>query len=180
MFLIPQPSPVSMQAASRPPARGPRTPAAAPTNPTAAADSALDTRSEWRTFSNDDQGNDDLSHVGEVANPLLNSEQLFSTIDFGNNAASRDLNRVQQKARNSKDDRILQAAYQEIQALCAVMRLTHQVTNTAKHLFKMTQQTKAFKGKSQASIIASCIFITVGVWALPLSWRRHAAKTADT
>jgi transcription initiation factor TFIIB len=90
----------------------------------------------------------------------LNGEQLFSTIGFGNSAASRDLDRAKQKATNSKDDRILQAAYQEIQALCAAMRLTHQVTNTAKHLFKITQQTKAFKGKSQASIIASCIFIT--------------------
>ena len=119
----------------------------------------IDTRSEWRTFSNDDQGNDDPSRVGEAANPLLNGEQLYSTIGFGNNAASRDLNRAQQKATNSKDDRTLQAAYQEIQALCDAMHFTQQVANTAKHLFKMTQQTKAFKGKSQASIIASCIFI---------------------
>jgi transcription initiation factor TFIIIB Brf1 subunit/transcription initiation factor TFIIB len=42
------------------------------------------------------------------------------------------------------------------------MHLAQQVTNAAKNLFKMTQQTKAFKGKSRASIIASCIFITAG------------------
>jgi len=54
----------------------------------------------------------------------------------------------------------LRAAYQEIQVLCDAKHLTQQVANTVKHLFKMTQQTKALKGKSQASIIASCIFIT--------------------
>ena len=54
----------------------------------------------------------------------------------------------------------LQATYQEIQALCDVMHLTQQIANMAKHLFKMTRQTKTFKGMLPASIIASCIFIT--------------------
>jgi transcription initiation factor TFIIB len=30
----------------------------------------VDTRSEWRTFSNDDQGGDDPSRVGDAGNPL--------------------------------------------------------------------------------------------------------------
>src|SRR5882757_6178644 len=46
-------------------------------------DRIVDTRSEWRTFSNDDQGNDDPSRVGEAANPLLNGSQLQTEISFG-------------------------------------------------------------------------------------------------
>jgi transcription initiation factor TFIIB len=38
----------------------------------------VDMRSEWRTFSNDDQGNDDPSRVGEAANPLLNGKLSIS------------------------------------------------------------------------------------------------------
>lgn len=34
-------------------------------------DRIVDTRSEWRTFANDDQNNDDPSRVGDVGNPLF-------------------------------------------------------------------------------------------------------------
>nr|AAB32639.1 transcription factor IIB, TFIIB=sua7-3 variant [Saccharomyces cerevisiae, Peptide Partial Mutant, 68 aa] [Saccharomyces cerevisiae] len=35
------------------------------------SDKLVDTRSEWRTFSNDDHNGDDPSCVGEASNPLL-------------------------------------------------------------------------------------------------------------
>ena len=62
-------------------------------------DRIVDTRSEWRTFANDDQGNDDPSRVGDAANPLLNGSQLSTTIAFGDGSGrSRDLQRAQNKA----------------------------------------------------------------------------------
>ncbi|CAI7488742.1 CGH_1_collapsed_G0056860.mRNA.1.CDS.1 [Saccharomyces cerevisiae] len=38
------------------------------------SDKLVDTRSEWRTFSNDDHNGDDPSRVGEASNPLFRWE----------------------------------------------------------------------------------------------------------
>jgi len=120
----------------------------------------VDTRSEWRTFSNDDQGNDDPSRVGDAANPLMEGEQLFTSIGHATNSAiSRDLNRTQQKATHSKENRARTAAYSQIDALCASMDFSKQVSTTAQQLYEKTLHTKQFKGKGQDAIIASCIFI---------------------
>ena len=52
-------------------------------------DRIIDTRSEWRTFFNDDQGNDDPSRVGDSANPLLNGPQLETGISYGDGGSGR-------------------------------------------------------------------------------------------
>lgn len=124
-------------------------------------DRIVDTRSEWRTFSNDDQGNDDPSRVGDGANPLLNGSQLQTSISFGDGSSSRsrELHRAQNKATHDKATKGLLAAYKEIGALCDGWNITKNVADTAKHLFKMVDDAKAFKGKSQDAIIAGCIFI---------------------
>ncbi|KAK1031779.1 transcription initiation factor IIB, partial [Friedmanniomyces endolithicus] len=51
----------------------------------------VDMSSEWRTFSNDDQGNDDPSRVGDGPNSLLNGAQLNTSIAFGDGMKSREL-----------------------------------------------------------------------------------------
>ncbi|KAA8567426.1 hypothetical protein EYC84_010443 [Monilinia fructicola] len=82
-------------------------------------DRIVDTRSEWRTFSNDDQGNDDPSRVGDAANPLLNGSQLSTTIAFGDSSVrSRELYRAQGKQGSDKSTKALLAAYKEIGAHC--------------------------------------------------------------
>ena len=120
----------------------------------------IDTRSEWRTFSNDDQGNDDPSRIGDAANPLLRGSQLQTEIGFGDGGLKvRELSRAHNKSNHDKVNKALQAAYGQISALCDSQNISRPTAETAKMLFKMTDDAKLFKGKSQDAIIAGCIFI---------------------
>ena len=123
-------------------------------------DRIIDTRSEWRTFSNDDQNNDDPSRVGDGPNHLLNGEQLSTSIAFGDGSkAARELNRAQNKTSQDKNNRALLAAYKEIGTMCDSVQLAKNVSDTAKHLFKTVHDANVFRGKSQEVVIAGCIFI---------------------
>jgi len=141
-------------------------------------DRIVDTRSEWRTFSNDDQGNDDPSRVGDGANPLLNGSQLQTTIAFGDGSArSRDLLRAQGKSSTDKATKTLLSAYKEIGAHCDAVNIPKNVSDTAKHLFKLVDDAKAFKGKAQEAIIAGCIFIACRQCGVPRTFREIFALT---
>ncbi|KAM3078667.1 transcription initiation factor IIB [Clarireedia jacksonii] len=141
-------------------------------------DRIVDTRSEWRTFSNDDQGNDDPSRVGDAANPLLNGSQLQTTIAFGDSSArSRELYRAQGKQGVDKATKGLLAAYKEIGAHCDAVNIPKNVSDTAKHLFKLVDDAKAFKGKSQEAIVAGCIFIACRQCGVPRTFREIFALT---
>jgi transcription initiation factor TFIIB len=141
-------------------------------------DRIVDTRSEWRTFSNDDQGNDDPSRVGDGANPLLNGSQLQTTIAYTEGSArSRDLLRAQGKSSTDKATKGLLAAYKEIGAHCDAVNIPKNVSDTAKHLFKLVDDAKAFKGKSQEAIIAGCIFIACRQCGVPRTFREIYALT---
>ncbi|PBP22502.1 transcription factor TFIIB [Diplocarpon rosae] len=141
-------------------------------------DRIVDTRSEWRTFANDDQGNDDPSRVGDGANPLLNGSQLTTSISFQDgNARSRDLMRTQNKSSNDKATKGLLAAYKEIGAHCDAVNIPKNVSDTAKHLFKLVDDAKAFKGKSQEAIVAGCIFIACRQCGVPRTFREIYALT---
>ena len=138
----------------------------------------VDSRSEWRTFANDDQGNDDPSRVGDGPNVLLNGSQLSTTIAFADgNARSRDLLRAQGKAGNDKSTKTLLAAYKEIGAHCDAIGLAKNVSDMAKYLFKQVDDGKAFKGKSQDAIIAGCIFIACRQCGVPRTFREIFALT---
>lgn len=138
----------------------------------------VDTRSEWRTFSNDDQGNDDPSRVGDAANPLLNGSQLQTNISFGDGGRNnRDLHRAQNKATHDKTTKTLLAAYKQIGSLCEACAMPMTVADSAKHLFKMTEDAKAFKGKSQDAVIAGCIFIACRQNQVPRTFREIFALT---
>ncbi|KFY28716.1 hypothetical protein V493_02799 [Pseudogymnoascus sp. VKM F-4281 (FW-2241)] len=141
-------------------------------------DRIVDTRSEWRTFANDDQGNDDPSRVGDGANPLLNGSQLSTTIAFGDGSGrSRDLQRAQNKSAHDKSTKNLLAAYKEIGAHCDAIGIPKTGADVAKHLFKMVDDAKAFKGKSQEALIAGCIFIACRQSGVPRTFREIYALT---
>ncbi|KAL6706551.1 transcription initiation factor IIB [Coniothyrium glycines] len=124
------------------------------------ADRIIDTRSEWRTFSNDDQGNDDPSRIGDAANPLLHGSQLQTEIGYGDGGArARDLSRAHNKSNHDKANKALQAAFGQISSLCDGQNIGRPTAETAKLLFRITDDAKLFKGKSQDAIIAGCIFI---------------------
>lgn len=129
-------------------------------------------RSEWRTFSNDDQGNDDPSRVGEAANPLLNGSQLTSSIAFGNgDARSRDLNRAQAKVNADKGSKALMAAYKQIQSLCSAHHLPKVVADGAMANYKLAEESRKFKGKPQEVLIAANVFIACRQNRVPRSFK---------
>jgi transcription initiation factor TFIIB len=136
------------------------------------ADRIIDTRSEWRTFSNDDQGNDDPSRVGDAANPLLHGSQLQTEIGFGDGGLRvRELSRAQNKSNHDKTNKTLQAAYGQISTLCEASNIPKVVAETTKLLYKQAEEGKIFKGKSQEAIIAGCIFIACRQHDVPRSFR---------
>lgn len=141
------------------------------------ADREIDMHSEWRTFSNDDQNNDDPSRVGDAMNPLLNGDQLETSIASGASGRARDLYRAQNKQSSEKANKALLAAYKEIGALCDGFNIQKNVADTAKYLFKVVDDAKAFKGKSQDVIIAGCIFIACRKCKVPRTFTEIFAVT---
>ncbi|EGW34148.1 uncharacterized protein SPAPADRAFT_59562 [Spathaspora passalidarum NRRL Y-27907] len=126
------------------------------------SDRIVDTRSEWRTFNNDDQNGDDPSRVGDSGNPLLDTEDLSTMISYvpqGGNRVGRDLTRIQQKSLVDKKNNALNAAYIRIQELCNGYQLPKTVTDAAKHLYKAVREDKLLRGKSQDSIMAAVILL---------------------
>jgi transcription initiation factor TFIIB len=131
----------------------------------------IDMSSEWRTFSNDDQGNDDPSRVGEGPNALLNGAQLETGIAFGEGMKSRELHRAQNKLNLDKGNKSLLQAYKQIGALGDGWQLPGMVTDTAKHLYKDADESKLFKGKSTEALIAGCLFLACRKAGVPRSFR---------
>jgi len=140
-------------------------------------DRVIDTGSEWRTFSNDDQGNDDPSRVGDGESFLLNGNQLHTSISFGAGKASNDLYRTQNKSVNDKANQNLLQAYKQIGAYCDAWNMPRNVSDTAKYLFKQVEEGKVLKGKSQDAIIAGCILIACRQHAVPRTFKEIYALT---
>ncbi|KAI4861181.1 TFIIB-domain-containing protein [Hypoxylon rubiginosum] len=122
-------------------------------------DRIVDTRSEWRTFANDDQGGDDPSRVGDAGNPLLDGSQLQTTIGFGEGLRSRELHRAQNRSLHDKGEKHLRSIWSEMETLCNSIHLPAITIQAAQHIYKLTEDAKLFKGKPQEAVIAGCIFI---------------------
>lgn len=132
----------------------------------------IDQRAEWRTFANDDQGNDDPSRVGDAPNLLLNGNQLETGIAFGDGSLrSKELHRAQSKATADKGNKSLLQAFKQIGAYCDSYHLSQTVSDGAKHIYKDAEESKLFKGKSQEAVIAGCIFISCRRNNVPRTFR---------
>ncbi|OTA99842.1 hypothetical protein M426DRAFT_76148 [Hypoxylon sp. CI-4A] len=140
-------------------------------------DRIIDTRSEWRTFANDDQGNEDPSRVGDALNPLLNGSQLETSIAFGDGMRARELHRAQNRAVSDKTTKHLLNAYREIGNLCDAINIPKAIQDSAKHMYKLTEDKKLFKGKPQEAVIAGCIFIACRQAKAPRTFRELFALT---
>ena len=142
-------------------------------------DRIVDTRSEWRTFSNDDQAGDDPSRVGDAANPLLNGSQLQTSISYGggNGGRNRDLQRAQSKATHDKGTKALLAAYKEIDAFAESMQVPKVVADSTKGMYKEVHDANAFRGKSQETLIAGMLFIACRQHKVPRTFREVFALT---
>jgi len=136
------------------------------------AQRSIDMSSEWRTFSNDDQGGDDPSRVGDGPNALLNGAQLNTNIAFGDGGMrNKELMRAQNKSNVDKGNKQLLQAYKQIGALCDGWQLPASVADTAKHLFKDADESRLFKGKSTEALIAGCMFLACRRNNVPRSFR---------
>ena len=140
-------------------------------------DRAIDQSSEWRTFSNDDQGNDDPSRVGDGPNALLNGAQLNTGIAYGDGMKSKELHRAQNKANADKGNKALLQAYKQIGALCDGWQLPPSVSDTAKHIYKSADESRIFKGKSTEALIAGCVFLACRRNNVPRSFREVTELT---
>ncbi|KAJ1654586.1 transcription initiation factor IIB [Dispira simplex] len=122
-------------------------------------DRIIDTRSEWRTFANDD--GDDPSRVGAASNPLLDGDQLDTVIARadGGSGIARELNKIHGRSSAAKGERMLLGAYKDISSMCDRMQLNQQISNTAKQIYKRVEDGKVLRGKPTESIIATCIFV---------------------
>jgi transcription initiation factor TFIIB len=140
------------------------------------SDKLIDTGSEWRSFANDDQGNDDPSRVGDGPNLMIDGDQLQTQIAFdGKNA--RNLAHLQQKVNHDKGSKALLQAYRDIQSLTDSFNAGAQVANAAKHIYKQVDDHKALKGKPQEAVIAGCIFIACRQTGVPRTFREIFSLT---
>ncbi|ODQ49930.1 cyclin-like protein [Saitoella complicata NRRL Y-17804] len=138
----------------------------------------VDTRSEWRTFAND-EGGDDPSRVGAASNDLLPGNQLDTIISSrdGSTGRARELARAQGKSTSARNERQLVEAHKIIQQFCDAINLPKQITDVVKHLYNRVQDAKTLKGKTQDSIIASCIVIATRQSDVPRTFKEICALT---
>lgn len=123
-------------------------------------DRIVDTRSEWRTFANDE--GDDPSRVGAATNPLLEGiEQLDTVISFkdGGSGMARELQRAAARGSVGKNERNMMSAFRDISAMCDSISLPKNVSDTAKQLYKRAEEEKIVRGKSADAVVACCILI---------------------
>ncbi|GMM27645.1 transcription factor TFIIB [Martiniozyma asiatica (nom. inval.)] len=142
-------------------------------------DRIIDTRSEWRTFNNDDQNGDDPSRVGEALSNSADSDQLTTVIGMGPDAsrAARDLHRTQGRSFIDKKDNVLSTAYSKITQMCDGYQLPKVVSDGAKEVYKLVYEDKALRGKSQESIMAASIFLGCRKASVPRSFKEIWALT---
>lgn len=130
----------------------------------------IDTRSEWRTFSNDNDDHADPSRVGAVAG--IEGEQLHTRIGSISNGTSVDLARAQLEATSSRQQRKGSQLRAEITDLCGSARLTYMVSQFAEDIFF-----KSYATVNISPVInhqAACIFIACRKMNLSRSFRELA------
>lgn len=142
-------------------------------------DRIVDTRSEWRTFANED--GDDPSRVGSIANPILDgiTEQLESRIAArdGGTGTSRELLKTMSRA-SAPRDRSLLDAFDSIQNKCDSIHLPRTVCDTAKQAYRRVEQEKLLRGKQSDAIIAAAIYVACRVNRVPRTFPEVCALTS--
>jgi len=137
----------------------------------------IDTRSEWRTFSNDENGGDDPSRVGDGPNPLLEGSQLQTSIAFDGGKGSKNLSHIHNKMSKDKGSDSLKEAYNIIGQYCDQISAGKVVADTAKHIYKLVDDSKTMKTKTGPALIAGCIFIACRHNNVPRTFREIYALT---
>lgn len=135
-------------------------------------DRIVDTRSEWRTFANDE--GDDPSRVGAASDPLMEGiEQLDTVISFrdGGSGMARELQRAASRSQSSRSERNLLTAFRDISSWCDQFSLPKTISDIAKQLYKRSDEEKLLRGKPLDAVIAACIFIACRQAHVPRTFR---------
>ncbi|KAM6496114.1 Cyclin-like protein [Amanita muscaria] len=135
-------------------------------------DRIVDTRSEWRTFANDE--GDDPSRVGAATDPLMEGmEQLDTVISFrdGGTGIARELQRAASRSQSSRSERNLLTAFRDISSWCDQFSLPKTISDIAKQLYKRSDEEKLLRGKPLDAVIAACIFIACRQAHVPRTFR---------
>ncbi|KAJ3222154.1 transcription initiation factor IIB [Clydaea vesicula] len=119
----------------------------------------IDTRSEWRTFSNSDDNSGDPSRIGGMSDMILGDSALDNTIIGGGTGVSGELNRAHGKSTNQKVENQVVQAFKDIQSMGDRVGMSKLVLDSAKQLFKKVEEEKMLRGKSTQAIMAACIYI---------------------
>lgn len=141
-------------------------------------DRIVDTRSEWRTFANEE--GDDPSRVGGPQNPIYEGLDTLSTsISFrdGNTGHSRELQRASARLSNEKSQRSITVVFEQIQSMCDQYALPRSVSDTAKMLYRRTEEEKLLRGKQPDAVVAACLFIACRQAAVPRTFREIVELT---
>jgi transcription initiation factor TFIIB len=134
-------------------------------------DRVVDTRSEWRTFANDE--GDDPSRVGAASDPLMEGiEQLDTVISFrdGGSGIARELQRAAARSSGASGRNLLQA-FRDISNWCDQFSLPKTISDIAKQLYKRSDEEKLLRGKPLDAVIAACIFIACRQAHVPRTFR---------
>ncbi|KIY52326.1 cyclin-like protein [Fistulina hepatica ATCC 64428] len=135
-------------------------------------DRIIDTRSEWRTFANDE--GDDPSRVGAATDPLMEGiEQLETVISFrdGGSGIARELQRAATRSMSARSERNILTAFRDISSWCDQFSLPKTISDIAKQLYKRADEEKILRGKPLDAVIAACIFIACRQAHVPRTFR---------
>jgi len=138
-------------------------------------DRIVDTRSEWRTFANDE--GDDPSRVGAASDPLMEGmEQLDTVISFrdGGSGIAKELQRAASRSAgggSGRGERNILTAFRDISTMCDSFSLPKTISDIAKQLYKRADEEKLLRGKPLDAVIAACIFIACRKARVPRTFR---------
>ncbi|EGF81045.1 hypothetical protein BATDEDRAFT_35027 [Batrachochytrium dendrobatidis JAM81] len=139
----------------------------------------IDTRSEWRTFSNSDDNSGDPSRVGAASDPILGSKGTIDStiigVRDGGTGRSRELHRAHLKVIGQKGEVALLQAFKVIQAMGERISLSKIVIDSAKQLFKKADDERLLKSKPTEAIIAACLYIACREHSVTRTFREICA-----
>jgi len=137
-------------------------------------DRIIDTRSEWRTFSNDEK-TADSSRVGAATDLFLLENLSLETVISSKEGTS--LTRTHVQTTINKVDKVLNRGFTEIDAMCISMDLNKEISDTTKQLYKRAFNENLLRGKNKMTIFAACIYIACRIKKVARSFKEICAST---
>lgn len=142
------------------------------------ADQQLDTRPEWRNFSNDEE-NHDRSRVGDAADELLYGSQLHTHIaPDGAPRNRKGLQHAHNEASRHKENEQLVSGYADIRTLCSNAQMPQVVIKCAQQVYKDAIEKGALKQRRKSpAAVGACIIIACKSEGLDRSFDEIAKLT---